>query len=148
MSVCRYLARDRRTCSGHCVFMHITVNCNNQTECHQEYSGKQEGTIMAIINITDAEARLLVELLDLAADSFSNHGCNDFDLTKSAPDLEDRRALMKSYNDYNGFPEDFEDDELRGSQYELGNRSEEHTSELQSPCNLVCRLLLETNKHI
>src|SRR5256885_6891750 len=26
---------------------------------------------------------------------------------------------------------------------ELQNRSEEHTSELQSPCNLVCRLLLE-----
>src|SRR5256885_9857612 len=25
----------------------------------------------------------------------------------------------------------------------LGLRSEEHTSELQSPCNLVCRLLLE-----
>src|SRR5256885_9089111 len=24
-----------------------------------------------------------------------------------------------------------------------GRRSEEHTSELQSPCNLVCRLLLE-----
>src|ERR1039457_3218209 len=24
-----------------------------------------------------------------------------------------------------------------------GNRSEEHTSELQSPCNIVCRLLLE-----
>src|SRR5256885_16530960 len=23
----------------------------------------------------------------------------------------------------------------------------EHTSELQSPCNLVCRLLLEKNKH-
>src|ERR1039457_3142829 len=26
-------------------------------------------------------------------------------------------------------------------------RSEEHTSELQSPCNLVCRLLLEKNKN-
>src|SRR5256885_5774685 len=26
---------------------------------------------------------------------------------------------------------------------EAGQRSEEHTSELQSPCNLVCRLLLE-----
>src|ERR1039457_5429039 len=26
-------------------------------------------------------------------------------------------------------------------------RSEEHTSELQSPCNIVCRLLLEKNKH-
>src|SRR5688500_11483168 len=27
-------------------------------------------------------------------------------------------------------------------------RSEEHTSELQSPCNLVCRLLLENKKTI
>src|SRR5256885_12327124 len=27
----------------------------------------------------------------------------------------------------------------------LAERSEEHTSELQSPCNLVCRLLLEKN---
>src|SRR5256885_12064751 len=26
-------------------------------------------------------------------------------------------------------------------------RSEEHTSELQSPCNLVCRLLLEKKKN-
>src|SRR2546426_6962703 len=28
----------------------------------------------------------------------------------------------------------------------LAPRSEEHTSELQSPCNLVCRLLLEKKK--
>src|SRR5256885_11991327 len=28
----------------------------------------------------------------------------------------------------------------------LRERSEEHTSELQSPCNLVCRLLLEKKK--
>src|SRR5256885_6743017 len=28
----------------------------------------------------------------------------------------------------------------------LLDRSEEHTSELQSPCNLVCRLLLEKKK--
>src|SRR5256885_5304984 len=28
----------------------------------------------------------------------------------------------------------------------LHTRSEEHTSELQSPCNLVCRLLLEKKK--
>src|SRR2546426_3363436 len=28
----------------------------------------------------------------------------------------------------------------------LPGRSEEHTSELQSPCNLVCRLLLEKKK--
>src|SRR2546426_4121770 len=29
---------------------------------------------------------------------------------------------------------------------DLAERSEEHTSELQSPCNLVCRLLLEKKK--
>src|SRR5205807_6920079 len=28
----------------------------------------------------------------------------------------------------------------------VDHRSEEHTSELQSPCNLVCRLLLEKKK--
>src|SRR2546426_8293752 len=28
----------------------------------------------------------------------------------------------------------------------VSGRSEEHTSELQSPCNLVCRLLLEKKK--
>src|SRR5256885_6517956 len=31
-------------------------------------------------------------------------------------------------------------------QLDEGVRSEEHTSELQSPCNLVCRLLLEKKK--
>src|SRR2546426_9031902 len=35
-----------------------------------------------------------------------------------------------------GFPKD-------RSCYAARMRSEEHTSELQSPCNLVCRLLLE-----
>src|SRR3989454_1422572 len=30
----------------------------------------------------------------------------------------------------------------------IAMRSEEHTSELQSPCNLVCRLLLEKKKKI
>src|SRR5258708_28713870 len=33
-----------------------------------------------------------------------------------------------------------------GSQNESGTRSEEHTSELQSPDHLVCRLLLEKKK--
>src|SRR2546426_7031444 len=34
---------------------------------------------------------------------------------------------------------------LRAPNFSIG-RSEEHTSELQSPCNLVCRLLLEKKK--
>src|SRR5256885_8201054 len=37
---------------------------------------------------------------------------------------------------------------LWGRACQTHERSEEHTSELQSPCNLVCRLLLEKkNKH-
>src|SRR5256885_6585156 len=38
---------------------------------------------------------------------------------------------------------------IRGDRCGCGgtdHRSEEHTSELQSPCNLVCRLLLEKKK--
>src|SRR5574340_1790681 len=34
----------------------------------------------------------------------------------------------------------------RGHEYMLNRRSEEHTSELQSPKDLVCRLLLEKKK--
>src|ERR1039457_6624747 len=34
-----------------------------------------------------------------------------------------------------------------GEFIQLAIRSEEHTSELQSPCNLVCRLLLEKKHH-
>src|SRR5688500_20411555 len=33
-----------------------------------------------------------------------------------------------------------------GARLQQIGRSEEHTSELQSPCNLVCRLLLEKKK--
>src|SRR5256885_11735109 len=33
-----------------------------------------------------------------------------------------------------------------GKKLRISQRSEEHTSELQSPCNIVCRLLLEKKK--
>src|SRR5256885_12264991 len=36
---------------------------------------------------------------------------------------------------------------LRARSHHQHVRSEEHTSELQSPCNLVCRLLLEKKNH-
>src|SRR2546426_8214725 len=46
----------------------------------------------------------------------------------------------------NGYMQYVTTDAEYGEQsYEAG-RSEEHTSELQSPCNLVCRLLLEKKK--
>src|SRR5256885_11725750 len=40
---------------------------------------------------------------------------------------------------------DWAGDNLLRLEYNF-SRSEEHTSELQSPCNLVCRLLLEKKK--
>src|SRR2546426_5778560 len=39
------------------------------------------------------------------------------------------------------------DEQIRRVRHVLRRRSEEHTSELQSPCNLVCRLLLEKKKN-
>src|SRR2546426_4070640 len=44
---------------------------------------------------------------------------------------------------------DVEDFDFRQALFEdyVAGRSEEHTSELQSPCNLVCRLLLEKKKN-
>src|SRR5256885_12467748 len=39
-----------------------------------------------------------------------------------------------------------EPEEELGVPHRCVDRSEEHTSELQSPCNLVCRLLLEKKK--
>src|SRR5256885_11694280 len=41
-------------------------------------------------------------------------------------------------------PSHFEWGHVPGNAVDRQDRSEEHTSELQSPCNLVCRLLLET----
>src|SRR5256885_2757442 len=37
--------------------------------------------------------------------------------------------------------------DVRRAAPQMERRSEEHTSELQSPCNLVCRLLLEKKKN-
>src|SRR2546427_3902025 len=60
-------------------------------------------------------------------------GC-DFDSYLLVPDntLDDRIAAAKA--------------RLRNDVVILGHRSEEHTSELQSQSNLVCRLLLEKKK--
>src|SRR2546426_3392827 len=50
-----------------------------------------------------------------------------------------------------GWDDDIQPGIIQTSQFDVilgsgGSRSEEHTSELQSPCNLVCRLLLEKKK--
>src|SRR5256885_13043776 len=54
--------------------------------------------------------------------------------------LDDRGRMFVKANDpvYEGM--------IIGIHSRDNDRSEEHTSELQSPCNLVCRLLLEKKK--
>src|SRR5256885_12114696 len=54
--------------------------------------------------------------------------------------LEERRAGIEQR------PHALARQELASADMALAGRSEEHTSELLSPCNLVCRLLLEKKK--
>src|SRR2546426_6937085 len=71
-------------------------------------------------------------------------------LFRSAPDAcrERSRDLPSLIQHEVRRPVGEERDAIRrrlGKSVDLG-RSEEHTSELQSPCNIVCRLLLEKKK--
>src|SRR3989454_12557517 len=66
----------------------------------------------------------------LVSDGSSAFGFGNIGPLAALPMLEDACILFKTFGGVNAF------------------RSEEHTSELQSPCNLVCRLLLEKKKNI
>src|SRR5574341_340641 len=72
-------------------------------------------------NVAMLQGYAAAELTVVLKDSVEQVGCNG-----KEKDIEAARKLWKSLRD--------------------GNRSEEHTSELQSPTNLVCRLLLEKKK--
>src|SRR5256885_9309817 len=69
---------------------------------------------------------------------FSNAGLAADDPRFVGPILDRRRTQACERHGYASF-----NVLSRGSR-----RSEEHTSELQSPCNLVCRLLLEKKKTV
>src|SRR5256885_6205301 len=58
--------------------------------------------------------------------------------------IEFNKRLCKMYGDKN--PESPGKMVIGSDERNIPLRSEEHTSELQSPCNLVCRLLLEKKK--
>src|SRR5256885_13192611 len=60
-------------------------------------------------------------------------------------------TLFRSFSKHTGWTldighGDFNNDGWQDIYLACDYRSEEHTSELQSPCNLVCRLLLEKKK--
>lgn len=52
--------------------------------------------------------RLTAALMELAANQFSNNGCNDLDLRQFFPRVEDRRELMKEYHEWNGDPHEYD----------------------------------------
>src|SRR5256885_3835020 len=58
------------------------------------------------------------------------------------------RAVMQGMVDRIKAKENWKMARRKKAQRRSETRSEEHTSELQSPCNLVCRLLLEKKKHL
>src|SRR5256885_4225128 len=55
-------------------------------------------------------------------------------------------AALAQANPERRFPRRIKCDSFAAAFAKANFRSEEHTSELQSPCNLVCRLLLEKKK--
>src|SRR5256885_6381881 len=66
------------------------------------------------------------------------------ELVKERHGLQELNAIQfrtRTFPASQRFPQQFIRDEVSSR-----HRSEEHTSELQSPCNLVCRLLLEKKK--
>src|SRR3989454_6674002 len=68
-------------------------------------------------------------------------------LFRSCASLADRYSLAPARVDYPVRAGDWSpESRAAASCAPRGVRSEEHTSELQSPCNLVCRLLLEKKK--
>src|SRR5256885_11263610 len=70
----------------------------------------------------------------------SPHGGVFLDISYLPADLVQRK-LPSMYDQF----KELADVDITKKPMEIGptTRSEEHTSELQSPCNLVCRLLLE-----
>jgi hypothetical protein len=57
--------------------------------------------------MTAAERKLAARLLRLAADRFSNHGCNDFDMAEVIPDQTERDEIVRAYHEWNGDPQDY-----------------------------------------
>src|SRR5256885_8247694 len=69
-------------------------------------------------------------------------------LFRSRPDPLLSAARNHSYSRYDTERHSLELHRVAGRwRVDRAGRSEEHTSELQSPCNLVCRLLLEKKKN-
>lgn len=64
-------------------------------------------------NLNKAELKLASKLLELAAETFSNHSCNDFALTFLT--LEERRDIISGFEESNGTPEYYDENDVDSS---------------------------------
>src|SRR2546426_7394445 len=68
-------------------------------------------------------------------------------LFRSLPDRRTERPAREAAERFRVLPDGPTSRRSSPARRAPDTRSEEHTSELQSPCNLVCRLLLEKKKN-
>jgi hypothetical protein len=87
--------------------IHRCPACNFDFGCYEpdeQYLAKET------MQLTTKNINLLSALLELAANKFSSHGCNDFNLAEYLPDVDDRREFMQHYHEWNGDTEEFDPD--------------------------------------
>ena len=68
-------------------------------------------------DLTDNEKKVVVRLLERAADQFSNHCCNDIDLEELTQ--EEQIALDKKIHEWNGDPEEHDPNSIAFSDWIL-----------------------------
>src|SRR2546426_6397166 len=120
------LSRRRREVSGHVVIRSV------------QRKGQRSGRVRTLTHATagaavDQRRRSLLLLTSVSTSNVNFDDAPIYGQPSAGPPLHQR---SKRAGRWNGVTQ-------------LGSRiirSEEHTSELQSPCNLVCRLLLEKKK--
>src|SRR5207244_7452026 len=101
--------------------------------------GSCKDTRLLLEEVAALSDKIQLEVHDFVADSETarEHGIDRI------PALVMTAEGVKGKLRYFGMPSGYEFSVLIGSLLDVSQRSEEHTSELQSPDHLVCRLLLE-----
>src|SRR2546426_2650190 len=99
-------------------------------------------TLLTQLNLT-AMADVFADVALRAAKEGLSHEAYLYELARQEWELRTQRRTARLVRQ-SGLPVEKTFRTLALSR--LSPRSEEHTSELQSPCNLVCRLLLEKKK--
>lgn len=70
-----------------------------QAEQVEMEQAEPEQTDLLNIDFIVKHKELIAQLLEVAADQFANHGCNEFDLTDCLPDRVDQHKLAKTIFD-------------------------------------------------